>query len=380
VSTRSDAPETVVITGASAGVGRATARAFGERGANVGLLARGEAGLEAARRDVEEAGGDAITIPTDVADAEAVEDAAARVEAEFGPIDVWINNAMASVFTPVWKMNAEEYERVTEVTYLGYVHGTLAALDRMRPRDHGTIIQVGSALAYRGIPLQSAYCASKHAIQGFTESVRSELVHDGSDVRLSMVQMPALNTPQFEWVKTDSSDLPQPVPPIYEPAVAADAITWTADHDREELWVGTPTVKAIVGNRLVPRRLDRKLAESAWGAQFTDRSIGPDRENNLWDPVDDEEDYGARGRFGDKARSSSPQLWVTAHRRWLVLLGAVFALVAGASRLVDYEREAVGDRAPSLDRRSESSDDEAEEGLTGRLVEATDVFAGGDER
>ena len=324
-----DTPEVVVVTGASAGVGRATARAFGERGAKVGLIARGEAGLEGAARDVEEAGGEALALQADVAEADEVDWAAGRVEEEFGPIDVWVNNAMASVFAPVWEMEPEEYERVTEVTYLGFVHGTQAALDRMRPRDEGTIIQVGSALAYRAIPLQSAYCAGKHAIQGFTESVRSELIHDDSDVQLSMVQMPALNTPQFEWVKTSAERHPQPVPPLYQPEVAADAITWAADHDRDSLWVGMPTVKAIVGNRLIPRRLDRRLARSAWDAQFTDDPVEEDREHNLHSPVDDDEDHGARGRFTEKSRPRSYQLWVSTHRSWLAYLAGALVGVAG---------------------------------------------------
>ena len=364
-----DTPKVVVVTGASAGVGRATARAFGERGAKVGLIARGEAGLEGARRDVESAGGEAITVQADVADANAVDDAAARVEEEFGPIDVWVNNAMASVFAPSWETTAEEYERVTEVTYLGFVHGTKAALDRMRPRDSGTIIQVGSALAYRAIPLQSAYCAGKHAIQGFTESVRSELIHDDSGVQISMVQMPALNTPQFEWVKTSADHHPQPVPPLYQPEVAADAIVWAADHDRDSLWVGMPTVKAIVGNRLIPRRLDRMLARSAWDSQFTEEPIGEDHEHNLWEPVDDEEDFGARGRFTDKSRPRSYQLWVTTHRRWLAFLAAGVAFVATALGL----RELVSGSGDEAERRPGAAGESGAEGGEGRDGEAVHV-------
>ncbi|WP_276255567.1 SDR family oxidoreductase [Halomontanus rarus] len=324
--------EVVVVTGASAGVGRATAIEFAERGAKLGLLARGEDGLEGARRDVERAGGEAITVPTDVSDPERVEAAATAVEDEFGPIDVWVNNAMVSVFSPASEMTAEEYERVTDVTYLGYVHGTQAALDRMRPRDEGTIVQVGSALAYRGIPLQSAYCGAKHAIQGFTESVRTELIHDNSDVQLSMVQMPAMNTPQFEWTKSRLPRKPQPVPPIYQPDVAARAIVWTVDHDRDELWVGWPTLKAILGNRVMPRRLDRYLAEGGYESQQTDEPVDPDREHNLWEPVSG--DFGSNGRFDDRARTASYQLWAATHRRGIVLsvLGGLFAIAAALSR------------------------------------------------
>nr|WP_157078565.1 SDR family oxidoreductase [Halalkalicoccus paucihalophilus] len=322
--------EVVVVTGASAGVGRATARAFAERGARIGLLARGKTGLEGARRDVEAAGGEALVVPTDVADADQVEAAAETVENEFGPIDVWVNNAMTSVFSPANEMEADEYHRVTDVTYLGCVYGTQVALDRMVPRDEGTIVQVGSALAYRGIPLQSAYCGSKHAIQGFTESVRTELLHDESNVQLSMVQLPAMNTPQFEWVKSRLPDKPQPVPPIYQPEVAADAIVWVAHHDRDELWVGRSTVKAILGNRLVPRWLDHLLARSGWGAQMTVEPEDPGREYNLWEPVDDETDYGVHGRFDERARSRSYLLWAITHPTQLISVGLVLVALISA--------------------------------------------------
>src|SRR5256884_1454009 len=251
--------QVIVITGASAGVGRATVRAFARQRADVGLLARGVDGLEGARREVEAAGGRALAIPTDVADADQVEAAAERVERELGPIDVWVNNAMVSVFSPVKELPADEVKRVTEVTCLGVVYGALAALRRMLPRDRGTIVQVGSALAYRGIPLQAAYCGAKHAIQGFTESLRCELLHDDSHVHVTMVQLPAMNTPQFDWVKNRLPHEPQPVPPIYAPEIAADAIVWAAHHRRRELSVGGPTAAAIWGNKIASGLLDRYL-------------------------------------------------------------------------------------------------------------------------
>ena len=323
--------EVVVVTGASAGIGRATARAFAEEGARIGLLARGEEGLEGARRDVEDAGGRAITVPTDVADPEQVEAAADAVEEEFGPIDVWVNDAMVSVFSEAKEMELDEYRRVTEVTYLGCVYGTRVALGRMRRRDEGTIVQVGSALAYRGIPLQSAYCGSKHAIQGFTESVRTELFHDDSGVQLSMVQMPALNTPQFDWVKSRLPNRAQPVPPIYQPEVAADAIVWAAHNDRDEVWVGRSTVKAIVGNRIIPRHLDKLLARSGWDSQMTDQPEDPDREHNLWHPVDDDVDHGAHGRFDDEARDHSYVFWAETKRKELLAAGAALLAFVGAA-------------------------------------------------
>jgi NAD(P)-dependent dehydrogenase (short-subunit alcohol dehydrogenase family) len=319
-------PLVVVITGASAGVGRATACAFAKLGASIGLLARGRDGLEAARRDVEARGGRALVLPTDVADPGAVEAAAEAVEREFGPIDVWVNNAMLSVFSPVKQMQADEYRRVTEVTYLGYVHGTLSALRRMLPRDRGAIIQVGSALAYRGIPLQSAYCASKHAIQGFCDSLHSELIHDRSHVRLTMVQMPAMNTPQFDWVKSRLPRRAQPVPPIYQPEVAAEAIVWAAFHNRREIEVGWPTVEAILGNKIAPGWLDRYLARNGFDAQMTNEPEDPARPNNLWEPLPG--DHGAHGRFDARAHPRSWQLWLDLHREALALVGAGLAGVA----------------------------------------------------
>src|ERR687889_729942 len=273
-------PEVVVVTGASAGVGRATVREFARQGAHGALGARGRDGLEGARREVLALGGRALVLPLDVSDAEAVERAAETVEREFGPIDVWVNNAMVSVFSPVKKMKAEEYKRVTEVTYLGYVYGTLAALKRMQPRDRGCIVQVGSALAYRGIPLQSAYSAAKHAVQGFMDSLHAELIHDKSNVRVTMVQLPAVNTPQFDWVKSRLPNEPQPVGPIFQPEVAARAIYWAAHNERRELYVGWPTVKAIVGNKLAPGVGDWYVAHKAYEEQQTDEPVKPGRRDN----------------------------------------------------------------------------------------------------
>jgi short-subunit dehydrogenase len=326
--TNGEKQQVVVITGASAGVGRATARLFGQRGAAVGLVARGRDGLEAARREIEEAGGRALVVPTDVADPDQVEEAATRVERELGPIDVWVNNAMASVFSPVREMSPAEYKRVTEVTYLGYVHGTLAALRRMEPRDAGAIVQVGSALAYRSIPLQSAYCAAKHAVLGFTESLWCELLHDDSHVRLAIVQMPALNTPQFGWVKSRLPRQPQPVPPIFQPEVAARAIVWASQHRRRELYVGFPTLQAIAGERLAPRFLDHYLAREGYTSQQTDELADPDRPDNLWAPVPG--DHGAHGTFDARSSARSPLLWVATHR---ALLGAATALLSGVLAL-----------------------------------------------
>jgi NAD(P)-dependent dehydrogenase (short-subunit alcohol dehydrogenase family) len=318
------APEVVVITGASAGVGRATVREFAKRGALIGLLARGRDGLEGAWREVEAAGGRALVLPTDVADAEAVERAAAEVEREFGPIDIWINNAMVSVFSPIKEMTAEEFRRVTEVTYLGAVHGTMAALKRMQPRDRGMIVQVGSALSYRSIPLQSAYCAAKHAMRGFTDSLRCELVHDGSKVRVTMVQLPALNTPQFDWTKTRLPGKAQPVPPIYQPEVAAEAIYWAAHQNRREVNVGLPTVAAIVGNKLAPGLLDHYLGATGVDGQQTSEPENPDKPNNLFEPVAG--DPGAHGRFDDRAFTFSPQFWATRNRRALATGAGLLAL------------------------------------------------------
>ncbi|MEZ4680261.1 MAG: SDR family oxidoreductase [Caldilineaceae bacterium] len=323
-------PEVVVITGASVGVGRATAREFARRGAHIGLLARGEDGLAGARRDVEALGGRALLFPIDVADAEAVEAAAAEVEATFGPIDFWVNNAMTSVFSPIKSMTAAEFKRVTEVTYLGVVYGTLAALRRMLPRDRGSIVQVGSALAYRGIPLQAAYCGAKHAIQGFCDSLWSELVHDGSNVQVTMVQMPALNTPQFGWVKSRLPKKAQPVPPIYQPEVAAEAIVWAAHHHRRELTVGGMNSVILWGNKFFPSFGDWYLAQTGYDGQQTDAPRNPERPDNLWEPVDGAGggDHGAHGDFDRRAKDHSWQLWANTHFNGLTvatlgLLGSV---------------------------------------------------------
>ncbi len=323
-------PEVVVITGASAGVGRATARAFGKRRARVGLIARGRDGLEAAKREIEEAGGEAIVLPLDVSDHDAVERAAGEVEDAFGPIDIWINNAMLSVFSPIMQMEPDEYRRVTDVTYLGTVWGTLAALRRMKPRDRGTIVQVGSALAYRGIPLQSAYCAAKHAMQGFHDSLCCELIHDKSKVRVVMVQMPALNTPQFRWVKSRLPRKAQPVPPIFQPEVAAKAIVWAAYTNRREVNVGWPTTAAIIGNNLMPGLGDLYLAKHGYEAQMIDEPEDPNRPDNLWSPLPG--DPGAHGVFDDRATDRSVAFELNQRRGWILAGAAALFLACALAR------------------------------------------------
>jgi NAD(P)-dependent dehydrogenase (short-subunit alcohol dehydrogenase family) len=319
-------PEVVVVTGSSGGVGRAIAHAFGKRGAHVALLARGDKGLEDARREVEELGGKALVVPTDVADPEQVEAAADKVESVLGPIDIWVNDAMATVFAKVVDVTPQEFKRATEVTYLGTVHGTMAALKRMIPRDQGMIVQVGSALSYRGIPLQAAYCGSKFAIRGFTDSLRTELRHDKSKVRITMVQLPGVNTTQFNWCRSKLPDHPQPVPPIYQPEIPAEAVYWAAHHHRRELWVGYSTVEAIVGTKLSGLAGDIYLARTGFsGQQVKDRPVSRDRPDNLFEPVDGM--AATHGIFDDQAKTRSPQLWAATHRS--VIAGA--ALAAGAA-------------------------------------------------
>jgi NAD(P)-dependent dehydrogenase (short-subunit alcohol dehydrogenase family) len=332
--------QVVVITGASAGIGRATARQFGARGAQVALLARGQAGLDGAAKDVENAGGSALAIPTDVADYDQVDAAATQVEDTFGPIDVWINVAFTSVFAPFDEVGPEEFRRVTEVSYLGFVYGTMVALARMRPRDCGTIVQVGSALGERSIPLQSAYCGAKHAINGFTESLRTELMHDGSNIAITVVQMPAVNTPQFSWVLSRLPNHPQPVPPIYQPEVAARGVGFAADHPRrKQYWVGASTVGTLLGQKIAPALLDRYLAKTGYQSQQSGEKADPDRPHNLWKPVDskDGHDHGAHGVFNSQAHGHCVQLWFSHHARLTssLLAGAGMAgLVATAiSRL-----------------------------------------------
>ncbi|MFI6146984.1 SDR family oxidoreductase [Streptomyces sp. NPDC051109] len=307
-------PETVVITGASAGIGRATARAFAARGANVALLARGRAGLDAAAQEVERAGGHALTLPTDMADHRQVEAAADSAVATFGRVDVWVNCAFASVFAPFTEITPEEYARATQVTYFGFVNGTRAALAHMLPRDRGTIVQVGSALGARSVPLQSVYCGAKHAVNGFTSSVRTELMHQGSNVRVTVVQMPAVNTPQFSWVLSRLSKKPQPVPPIYQPEIAARAVLYAADHPgRKQYYVGASTAATILADKIAPGLLDRYLARTGYASQQTDQPDHHQNRHNLWEPVDDEQDHGAHGAFDELAHARAPQLWLSHH-------------------------------------------------------------------
>jgi NAD(P)-dependent dehydrogenase (short-subunit alcohol dehydrogenase family) len=324
-------PEVVVITGASAGVGRAIVRRFAQRGCKLGLIARGRERLDAAAAEVEEAGGEALVLPTDVADADAVEAAAARAEDELGEIDIWINDAMATVFAPFLEIEPDEYRRATEVTYLGTVWGTRAALRRMKSRDRGTIVQVGSALAYRGIPLQAPYCGAKAAMKNFTESVRTELMHDGSKVRISMVQLPAHNTPQFSWGRTRMRKHPQPVPPIFEPEVAAQAVEHAAYHPRRELYVAWPVLKTVLGEKLAPRFADTYLARTGYKAQQADdKPMNGDRPDNLFEPAPG--DFAAHGAFDDQAKARSLFLWANLHRGAVAAAGSAVALAGLLTR------------------------------------------------
>jgi NAD(P)-dependent dehydrogenase (short-subunit alcohol dehydrogenase family) len=327
-------PPVVVITGASAGLGRAIANEFARCGAKIGLIARDENALQDAQREVESYGGQAIVLPLDVSNEEALEAAATRVEKELGPIDIWVNNAMLSVFSPIKQTEAREFRRVTEVNYLGYVNGTLAALRRMLPRDSGRIVQIGSALAVRSIPLQAAYCATKHAIVGFTDSLRCELYHDHSRVKVTVVHMPAMNTPQFTWVKSRLPNLPQPVPPIFEPEVGARVVVHAAltRSPRREYWVGASTVQAIVAQKFIPGLLDRYLGKTGYKSQQRQMQDPPDRPNNLWQPVPTS--LGAHGPFDEKSHPSSVQVKLNLHRRWIALGCAAIAAVVGTRYLV----------------------------------------------
>jgi NAD(P)-dependent dehydrogenase (short-subunit alcohol dehydrogenase family) len=328
----------VVITGASAGIGRAMARRFAAHGDDVALVARGEAGLDAAAEEARALGVRALVVPTDVADFAAVQRAADEVEDQLGPIDVWVNDAFSSVFAPFWEIDPDEYRRATDVTYLGFVWGTRVALDHMMPRDRGTIVEVGSALAHRGIPLQSVYCGAKHAIQGFVESLRTELMHEGSGVQLAIVHMPGLNTPQFSWVLSRLPRHPRPVAPVYQPEIAADAVLYASLHpERRQYWVGASTVGTIVGNRLASGLMDRYLARTGFSGQQTPDPTSPDRPANLWEPVDDDHDVGAHGEFDDSAHAHSPQWWLSKHRWSAAGIGAGVALV-GAMGLVRGQR------------------------------------------
>jgi NAD(P)-dependent dehydrogenase (short-subunit alcohol dehydrogenase family) len=328
---QSHRPQVIVVTGASGGIGRAVARAFARPGARIALLARGRAGLDAARLEVEGAGAEALVIPTDVADEGQVEAAAAAIEMKWGGIDVWVNNAMVTTFGPVSDLRGEQIKRVTEVSYLGAVYGTLAALKRMRNRNRGVIVQVGSALAYRGIPLQAPYCGAKHALRGFTDSLRCELMHDGSDVHLTSVHLSAFNTPQFDWALNLVGKRPMPVPPIFQPELAAQAIVWASRHRRREVFVGWPAVKAVIGNKIMPGIVDRILAKEGYTGQITAEPARADACANLYAACDT--NPGAHGRFDREARAASWQWQLTTHRGLALGLAAIAAAYVGVAAL-----------------------------------------------
>jgi NAD(P)-dependent dehydrogenase (short-subunit alcohol dehydrogenase family) len=333
-------PKVAVVTGGTGGVGRATVRELARRGYDVAILARGAAGLEGAAADVRAAGRSALTIPTDIADEEAVRSAAAAAESALGEVGLWVNVAFTGSLAFAWDTSMAEFRRMTEVTYYGQVHGTLAALDLMRPRNRGVIVNVGSAMAYRSIPLQSAYCGAKHAVKGFTESVMCELAHEKSKVRLCMVQLPGLNTTQFRWNLNKMDKHPMPVPPIYQPEVAARAIAFLAEHPRRNMWVGLSTAYTILGERLAPKLLDLYLGRSGVKSQLSDKDL-PRLGPNLFEPEDDAEDQGARGGFDEQAHEADPQLWLSAHRGPLLAgLGGVAGLagLAGAAALIASRR------------------------------------------
>jgi short-subunit dehydrogenase len=332
-------PEVVVITGASGGVGRATAQAFGKRGAHVCLVARGEAGLEGAKRDIEQAGGKAIVVIGDAADPQTHERAAQQTEETFGPIDIWINVAFTTVFAPFMEITPEEYKRVTEVTYLGYVYGTQAALRRMIPRDRGKIVEVGSTLAYRSIPLQSAYCGAKHAIQGFTTALRSELIHNKSHVQVTMAELPAVNTPQFTWGRNKLPRKAQPVPPIYQPEVIADAVYWLAHHKKRQIFIGGSTAIVIIGNKFLPGFGDWYLGKTGYNSQMRPEERDPNQPDNLYEPVDTSKDYGAHGAFDDRSINRSYELWAAEHKGIIAgALAGIGGLAAAGLMLVSRQR------------------------------------------